>query len=79
MPEELEVISLPPCRMMVFQGPPHDDERFEEAITDPWEAMKPTTRAVRLPVADEDAPRFQMESQGWRGYIEGRPVRPVNR
>ena len=28
--------------------------------------------------ADEAAPRFQMEPQGYRGYIEGRPVREVS-
>ncbi len=80
VPEGLEMISLPPCRMMVFQGPPYEDERFEEAISDLWVAMKtynPELYGFRW--ADEDAPRFQMEPQGWRGYIEGRPVRPVNR
>jgi AraC family transcriptional regulator len=29
--------------------------------------------------ADEDGPRFQLEPQGYRGYIEGRPVRAINR
>jgi hypothetical protein len=28
--------------------------------------------------ADEDGPRFQLEPQGYRGYIEARPVRPVS-
>ena len=28
--------------------------------------------------ADEDGPRFQLEPQGYRGYIEGRPVRPLH-
>ncbi len=79
VPEGLEVISLPPCQMMVFQGPPYGDERFEEAISELWDVMKdydPELYGFRW--ADEDAPRFQMEPQGWRGYIEARPVRPVN-
>lgn len=80
VPEGLEVISLPPCKMMVFQGPPYDDERFEEAISDLWEAMKTyNPELYGFQWADDDAPRFQMEPQGWRGYIEARPVRPVNR
>jgi AraC family transcriptional regulator len=29
--------------------------------------------------ADEDAPRFQMEPQGYRGYIEARPVRQISK
>ena len=65
VPEGLEVISLPPCRMMVFQGPPYEDERFEEAISELWDVMKdydPELYGFRW--ADEDAPRFQMEPQG---------------
>ena len=27
--------------------------------------------------ADEAAPRFQLDPQGWRGYIEARPVREI--
>lgn len=27
--------------------------------------------------APEDAPRFQLAPMGYRGYIEGHPVRPV--
>jgi AraC family transcriptional regulator len=29
--------------------------------------------------ADEDGLRFQLEPQGYRGYIEGRPVRTIPR
>ena len=29
--------------------------------------------------AEEDGPRFQLEPQGYRGYIEGRPVRSLNK
>jgi len=29
--------------------------------------------------ADEDGPRFQLEPQGYRGYIEARPVRQIER
>jgi len=28
--------------------------------------------------ADSDGPRFQLEPVGYRGYIEGRPVRQIN-
>ncbi|HRR89855.1 MAG TPA: AraC family transcriptional regulator, partial [Eubacteriales bacterium] len=27
---------------------------------------------------DEAAPRFQLSPLGYRGYIEGRPVKPLN-
>jgi AraC-like DNA-binding protein len=78
VPDGFDVIDLPPCRMMVFQGPPYDDAAFESAITDLWAAMKtydPTIYGFAW--ADDDGPRFQLEPRGYRGYIEGRPVRPL--
>ena len=80
VPEGLDIISLPPCKMMVFQGQPFKDEDFEEAITDLWEVMKTyNPQLYGFEWADDDAPRFQMEPQGYRGYIEARPVRLVNK
>jgi len=79
VPEGFEIINLKPCKMMVFQGPPYDDERFQEAIGDLWEIMKTyRPELYGFKWADEDGPRFQLEPQGYRGYIEGRPVRQVN-
>lgn len=79
VPEGCEIIDLPPCKMMVFQGPPYDDEKFEEAIGDLWEVMKKyDPKLYGFEWADEDGPRFQLEPQGYRGYIEARPVRQVN-
>ena len=78
VPAGLEMIELPPCKMMIFQGQPYDDAVFEQAISDLWEATKnykPEIYGFRW--ADEDAPRIQLEPQGYRGYIEGRPVRPL--
>ena len=78
--EGLEVITLPSCKMMVFQGQPFKDEDFEDAISDLWEVMKGyDPKLYGFEWADEDAPRFQLEPQGYRGYIEGRPVRQIIR
>jgi AraC-like DNA-binding protein len=78
-PEGYEIIDLPPCQMMVFQGQPYDDEKFEEAIGDLWEVMKTyNPELYGFTWADEDGPRFQLEPQGYRGYIEARPVRQLN-
>lgn len=80
IPEGFEIIELPPCKMMVFQGEPYeDDEKFGDAIEELWEVMKrynPTVYGFEW--ADADAPRFQLEPQGYRGYIEARPVRAIN-
>ncbi len=80
LPEGLEIITLPPCKMMIFQGTPFEDMHFEEAIADIWSAMKTyTPELYGYEWADEDAPRFQMEPQGYRGYIEARPVREIGK
>ncbi len=80
VPDGFELISLPSCKMMVFQGQPFEDEHFDEAIADLWAVMKTyNPELYGFEWADEDAPRFQMEPQGYRGYIEARPVRQINR
>lgn len=78
VPEGYEITEFEPCKMMVFQGPPFEDDDFGEAIGDMWEMMKafdPTLYGYEW--ADEDAPRFQLAPMGYRGYIEARPVRPL--
>jgi hypothetical protein len=78
VPEGFEVTELPACKMMVFQGPPFADKDFEQAISSLWDVMKsykPETYGFAW--ADDDGPRFQLKPEGYRGYIEGRPVRAV--
>lgn len=78
VPEGYDLIDLPACKLMVFQGPPYADEDFEEAIGSIWEVMKrydPTFYGFKW--ADTDGPHIQLEPQGERGYIEARPVRAV--
>jgi AraC family transcriptional regulator len=78
VPEGFDLINLPSCKMMVFQGQPYKDEKFEKAISDLWEVMKSyDPHMYGFEWADEDAPRFQLEPLGYRGYIEARPVRPL--
>ncbi len=79
VPEGYEIIDLVPCKMMVFQGQPYDEAVFEKAIGELWAVMKTYKPEIYgFKWADEDGPRFQLEPQGYRGYIEARPVRQVN-
>jgi len=79
IPEGYEVVSLKPCKMMIFQGQPYKDENFMEAIGDLWEVMKTYNPEIYgFAWADDDGPRFQLSPMGYRGYIEGRPVRQIN-
>lgn len=80
IPAGYDLIDLPPCKMMIFQGQPFEDEHFEEAITDLWEVMKEyDPKLYGFEWADDDGPRFQLAPMGYRGYIEARPVRPAVR
>lgn len=79
IPEGFELIDLPPCKMMVFQGQPYDDEKYSEAIGEFWEVMNNYNPEIYgFTWADEDGPRFQLAPMGYRGYIEARPVRQLN-
>ena len=78
IPEGYELIDLPPCKMMVFQGQPFNDEKFGEAVEELWGVMKSYHPELYGFVwADEDGPRFQLAPMGYRGYIEARPVRQI--
>jgi AraC-like DNA-binding protein len=78
IPEGYELTEFKPCKMMVFQGPPYDDDRFEEAITDLWELIKTFDPSLYgYEWADGEAPRFQLAPMGYRGYMEARPVKSI--
>jgi AraC-like DNA-binding protein len=76
IPEGFEIVDLPPCKMMVFQGPPTEGEPSGDLIRHALDTYDPNTYGFEW--ADEDAPRFQLAPMGYRGYIEGRPVRQLN-
>ena len=79
IPAGMEIIELPACKMMVFQGQPYEDEKFSDAIEQLWDVMKSyNPELYGFAWADEDAPRFQLAPMGYRGYIEARPIRQVN-
>ncbi|MDF2986891.1 MAG: AraC family transcriptional regulator [Eubacterium sp.] len=79
IPEGFEIIELKPCKMIIFQGQPYEDEHFQEAIAKAWEAIETYNPEIYgFKYAEEDGPRFQLAPMGYRGYIEGRPVRRLS-
>ncbi len=79
IPQGFDLLDLPACKMMIFQGQPYDDADFEQAIGSLWETVKSYKPEIYgFKWADQDGPRFQLEPQGYRGYIEGRPVKTLN-
>jgi AraC-like DNA-binding protein len=80
VPEGYEVIELRPCKMMVFQGEPYDDDTFMDEITSMWEIIDNYNPEIYgFEWAEEAAPRFQLCPMGYRGYIEARPVKQINK
>jgi AraC-like DNA-binding protein/predicted transcriptional regulator YdeE len=80
IPEGFDLIELPPCKMMVFQGEPYeDDENFESEISNVWKAIENYNPEIYgFQWAEQEAPRFQLAPMGYRGYIEARPVKTIN-
>ncbi|MCL2518779.1 MAG: AraC family transcriptional regulator [Oscillospiraceae bacterium] len=75
IPEGFDVIDLEPCKMLVFQGEPFDDENYDVAIGDLWkciEKFNPEVYGYRYDYTI--APKMQLAPFGWRGYIELHPV-----
>lgn len=75
IPAGFEIIDLPACIMLLFQGDPYDEKRFDEAINaviKQIDQYDPNENNCQW--AENDAPRIQLEPQGYRGYIEARPV-----
>lgn len=78
VPAGFELILLQPCEYMVFQGEPYDDERFMDEINSVWEHIgRFDPKVYGYEWAPQDAPRLQLEPQGYRGYIEAWPVRKM--
>lgn len=75
IPEDYELVTLPPCKMMIFQGEPYDDDNFMDEIQDVWNKIDQFNPAIYgYAWAKEAAPRFQLIPMGYRGYIEARSV-----
>lgn len=70
IPDGFDVIELPACDYLMFQGEPFREEDFEEAIGAMWEAEKKYDPSVIGYNWDTENPRYQLEPRGDRGYIE---------
>ncbi|NCA92519.1 AraC family transcriptional regulator [bacterium] len=79
IPESFDIINLTPCKYLIFQGEPYDDENYQEAIGAFWNNIENFNPQVYgYAWDDEIAPKIQLAPMGWRGYIEGRPIKEKN-
>ncbi|MCA9833111.1 MAG: helix-turn-helix transcriptional regulator [Thermomicrobiales bacterium] len=78
IPDGLDVIDLPPCKLVVFQGEPYDDADYQTAVGLCMERISSfDPKVYGFEYAPEMAPRMQLAPLGWRGYIEMLPVRQI--
>ncbi len=77
VPEGFEIIDLPSAEFLLFRGEPFEQEDFERAITEIWDAEKKYDPAFIGYEWDDRNPRIQLEPIGERGYIELVPVKKV--
>ena len=77
IPEGFDMIELPNCKYMMFQGEPFAEEDFEEAILQMWDAIKKYHPETVGYCWDTSNPRIQLEPIGTRGYIELHPVKSL--
>lgn len=77
IPDGFDMIELPKCKYIMFQGEPFEEANFGEAIQEVWEAINkynPQTIGYKW---DSTNPRIQLEPIGTRGYIELHPVKDM--
>ena len=80
VPEGFDVIELPPCTMLYFQGPPFEDQNnFCEAIGILWELMDAyDPKLYGWEYAPEIAPYCNFGAETETGALMARPVRKIN-
>ena len=63
-PEGFDIIELPKCKYMMFQGEPFAEEDFEEAILQVWEAIKKYNPETVGYCWDTTNPKFSWSPEG---------------
>ncbi len=77
IPNGFDIITLPACEYLMFQGEPFAEEDYCEAISTVQQSMDKYEPSVIGYEWDNDNPRIQLEPIGERGYIELKAVRKI--
>ena len=77
IPDGFDVVDLPKCKYLMFQGEPFEEENFEEAIKEIWAAIEKYNPSSIGYTWDKANPRIQLEPIGARGYIELHPIKDI--
>lgn len=74
IPDGFDIIELPECDYLMFQGEPFKEEDYCEAIMAVQQSMEKYEPSVIGFKWNNDEPRIQLEPIGERGYIELKAV-----
>ena len=77
VPDGFDIIELPKCKYLMFQGEPFEEENFCEAIAQVCDAIKKYNPNINGFAWDNENPRIQLEPIGTRGYIELHPIKNI--
>ena len=77
IPEGFEIIELPASTYLLFRGEPFEEDDYEDAIGEIWNAEKKYDPEFIGYEWNESHPRIQLEPIGERGYIELVPVKKL--
>ena len=77
IPNGFDIIELPKCKYIMFQGESFEEVNFGEAIQQVMEAIKKYNPQIIGYQWDTSNPRIQLEPIGTRGYIELHPVKDI--
>ena len=75
IPDGFDIIELPASKYLMFQGEPFEEEEYQQAIMDIWDAEKKYDPGIIGYQWDDSNPRIQLEPIGTRGYIELMPIK----
>lgn len=70
IPNGFDLITLPACEYLMFQGEPFEEEDYADAISSVQQSMNKYDPSIIGYLWDDENPRIQLEPRGKRGYIE---------
>lgn len=79
IPEGFDVITLPKCKYIMFQGEKFEEENYVQAINEVKGAIERYDPYIMGYAYDAENPRIQLEPIGSRGYIELLPVKELRK
>lgn len=75
IPNGYDIITLPECEYLMFQGEPFEEEKYSLAIIDVQNALKKYDPTIIGYEWDNENPQIQFEPRGERGYIELKAIK----